>query len=107
METILEALGKKPVPPKQYDPRDTRSKAFFGQVIRNAFPSLSGTQRGKFLEYVGLLLGQQFRSRFTGASQKDLIQMARDLQQNENFQSTLKYNQTTMEQGKVVFHCHR
>ena len=48
MESILEALGKKPTPPKAYDPQDTRSMAFFGQVIRNAFPSLSGTQRGKF-----------------------------------------------------------
>ena len=102
METILEALGKKPVPPKQYDPRDTRSKAFFGQVIRNAMPSLSGTQRGKFLEYIGPLLGQQFRSRFVNASQKDLIQLARDLQQNENFQNTLKYYQTTMEQESGV-----
>ena len=102
METILEALGKKPVPPKQYDPQDTRSKAFFGQVIRNAMPSLSGTQRGKFLEYIGPLLGQQFRSRFVNASQKDLINMARDLQQNESFQSTLKYYQTTMEQETGV-----
>ena len=102
MESILESLGKKPAPPKTYDPRDTRSKAFFGQVIRNAMPSLSGTQRAKFLDYVGPLLGQQFRSRFTGASQKDLIQLARDLQQNENFQSTLKYYQTTMEQQSGV-----
>ena len=102
METILEALGKKPKPPKAYDARDTRSKAFFGQVIRNAMPSLSGTQRAKFLEYVGPLLGQQFRSRFVGASQKDLIQLARDLQQNESFQSTLKYYQTTMEQQSGV-----
>ena len=37
-----------------------------------------------------------------GASQKDLIQLARDLQQNENFQSTLKYYQTTMEQESGV-----
>ena len=102
MESILEALGKKPKPPTAYDPRDIRSKAFFGQVIRNAMPSLSGTQRAKFLDYVGPLLGQQFRSRFVGASQKDLIQMARDLQQNESFQSTLKYYQTTMEQQSGV-----
>ena len=102
METILEAFGKRPTPPKAYDARDTRSKAFFGQVIRNAMPSRSGTQRAEFLEYVGPLLGQQFRSRFTGASQKDLIQLARDLQQNENFQSTLKYYQTTMEQQSGI-----
>ena len=82
MQTILEALGKKPVPPKQYDPQDTRSKAYFSQIIKNAMPNLSNTQRGKFLEYVGPLLGQQFRSRFVNASQKDLINMARDLQQN-------------------------
>ena len=102
MEAILEAFGKRPTVPKSYDPRDTRSKAFFGQVLRNAMPTLSGTQRGKFLEYVGPLLGQQFRSRFVGASQKDLIQLARDLQQNESFQSTLKYYQTKMEQETSV-----
>ena len=102
METILEARSKKPLPPKAHDPRDTRSKAFFGQVIRNAMPSLSATQRGKFLDYVGPLLGAQFRKRFVGASQKDLIQLARDLQQNETFQSTLKYYQTTMEQQSGV-----
>ena len=102
METILEAFGKRPTPPKAYDARDTRSKAFFGQVLRNAMPNLSGTQRGKFLEYIGPLLGAQFRSRFTNASQKDLIQLARDLQQNETFQSTLKYYQTKMEQQSGV-----
>ena len=102
MEAILEAFGKKPTPPKSYDPRDTRSKAFFNQILRNSFPSLSSTQRGTFLNYIGPLLGAQFRERFVGASQKDLIQFARDLQQNESFQSTLKYYQTKMEQENGV-----
>ena len=97
MEAILESFGKRPTPPQSYDERDTRSKAFFGQVIRNSFgQTLSGTQRGKFLDYVGPHLGAQFRSRFVGASQKDLIELARDLQQNESFQSTLKYYQTKL-----------
>ena len=102
METILEALGKKPVPPKSYDARDTRSKAFFGQVLRNAMPSLSGTQRAKFLEYVGPLLGAQFRSRFVGASQKDLIQLARDLQQTKVFRA---HSNTTRPQWSSSLGC--
>ena len=64
-------------------------------VLRPGYPQFDVlTHRDaaqKFLDYIGPLFGQQFRGRFKGTLQKDLIQMARDLQQNENFQSKLAY----------------
>ena len=98
MQTILDALGKYPTPPKEYDPLDVRTKPFFNQIIRNAMPSLSTTQRSRLLEHVGPLFGQQFRPRFKNATQKDLVEIARDLQQNTQFKDVLKHYQTTLEQ---------
>ena len=98
MQTILDLLGKYPTPPKEYDPLDVRTKPFFNQIIRNAMPSLSTTQRSRLLRHVGPLLGQQFRDRFKNATQKDLVEIARDLQQNTQFKDVLKHYQTTLEQ---------
>ena len=98
MQTILDALGKYPTPPKTWDPLDVRTKPFFNQIIRNALPSLSTTQRSKLLMHVGPLFGQQFRARFKNASQKDLVEIARDLQQNSQFKDVLRHYQTTLEQ---------
>ena len=70
MQSILDALGTYPTPPKEWDPLDVRTKPFFNQVIRNAMPSLSTTQRTKLLNHVGPLLGKEFRTRFIMIARK-------------------------------------
>ena len=61
-------------------------------------PSLSTTQRSRLLQHVGPLFGQQFRDRFKNATQKDLVEIARDLQQNTQFKDVLRHYQTKLEQ---------
>ena len=98
MQAILDLLGTYPRPPEEWDRLDVRTKPFFNQVLRNAMPSLSTTQRSKMLNHVGPLLAQQFRPRFRNATQKDMVEIARDLQQNTKFKDVLKHYQRTLEQ---------
>ena len=99
MEAIYNLLSQYPTPPKEWAYVDRRSKPFFNQVIRNSMPSLSTTQRSKMLEYIGPLLAKEFRPRLETAKQRDLVELARDLQTNESFQTTLKHYKTTLEQS--------
>ena len=99
MEAIYDLLSQYPTPPKDWAYADRRSKPFFNQVLRNAMPSLSTTQRSKMLEYIGPLLSKAFRPRLESAKQRDLVELARDLQTNESFQATLKHYKTTLEQS--------
>jgi hypothetical protein len=99
---ILEYLSKYPEPPAEWEKEDLRSKPFFSQVVRNAMPGLSSTQRERLVNYVGPLLGKQFRERFKGISQSGLIQIARDLQKNKSFQKTLEYYKSTYEKAQGV-----
>ena len=99
MEAIFNLLSQYPTPPTEWAYADRRTKPFFNQVIRNALPSLSTTQRSKLLEYVGPLFAKEFRPRLETAKQRDLVELARDLQTNESFQKTLKHYQSTLEKS--------
>ena len=86
-------------PPGPWDKRDVRAKGFLGQIFRNSLPGLSSIQRNRFLEYAGPRFAQVLRPRLNGAqSQKDLMELARDLQISEKFQSELRRYKTKYEQ---------
>ena len=85
--------------PGPWDKRDLRSKAFLGQVFRNSIPGLSSVQRGRLLEYAGPRFAEILRPRLNGAkSQYELMELARDLQVSEKFQSQLRRYKTKYEQ---------
>ena len=85
--------------PGPWDKKDLRSKAFLGQVFRNSIPGLSGVQRSRLLEYAGPKFAEKLRPRLNGAkSQYELMELARDLQSSEQFQSQLRKYKTKYEQ---------
>ena len=86
-------------PPGPWDKRDVRAKGFLGQIFRNSLPGLTGIQRSRFLEYAGPRFAEILRPRLNGAkSQRDLMELARDLQISEKFQSQLRRYKTKYEQ---------
>ena len=78
-------------PPGPWDKCDVRAKGFLGQIFRNSLGALTSIQRNRFLEYAGPRFAEILRPRLNGAkSQYELMELARDLQVSERFQSQLR-----------------
>ena len=89
VEDVLKSLGLVPKDPIPWDPQDVGTKPFLNQVLRNQMPSLTSTQRSRLLDRVGPHVATSLRDRLKGASQKKLIDIARDLSTNEKFKTQL------------------
>ena len=101
LDPILKSLNLIPQDAKSWDSKDFKARPFIDQVVRNMKPKLTATQRGRLVDFVGPHVAEQLRGRLNAATSKDLIQIARDLQTNEQFSKVLNDYQTAYEQ-KVI-----
>ena len=102
VEDVLKSLGLVPKDPIPWDPQDVGTKPFLNQVLRNQMPSLTSTQRSRLLDRVGPHVATSLRDRLKGASQKKLIDIARDLSTNEKFKTQLNSYKSALETSMGV-----